>query len=97
MKAATATVFTHLLGYRNDVERVVRATSGWLESGDPGLLGMIAVQNRLGHQLSEMMVDVDRWLFALLDPRAQTFALSALVAEHGWPDVDLRELEMEAW
>lgn len=97
MQAAPAVLFRHLFEYRADVERVVRATGGWLECGDPALLGMIAVQNRLGSQLSEMMADVDRWLVALLDPSDQMFTLGALVAQHGWPDVDLTELEKEAW
>lgn len=86
-------VFTHLLHYRCDAERVIRATSGWLECGDPTLLGMIAVQNRIAGQLTTLMTDVDRWLCALLDPAGRTFPLRELIATYGWPYVDLRKME----
>ncbi|HWO25365.1 MAG TPA: hypothetical protein VNO30_41780 [Kofleriaceae bacterium] len=92
---AAGTLFTHLLRYRRDVDRVVRATSGWLECSDPALLGMIVTQNQLGQQLEAMMGDIDRWLCALLDPEHRTFELRSLIADHGWPDVDLQELENE--
>ena len=87
------TLFSHLLHYRRDVDRVVRATSGWLLCSDPVLLGMIVTQNELGGRLGAMMADVDRWLCALLDPAHRTFELRNLIAHHGWPDVDLQELE----
>jgi hypothetical protein len=86
-------LFSSLLHYRHDVHRVVRATSGWLLCSDPALLGMIALQNRLGNQLDAMMADVDRYLSTLLDPDHRTFERRALIAQHGWPDVDLNELE----
>jgi hypothetical protein len=87
-------LFRILLHYRGKVERVVRATSGWLECSDPALLGMIATQDQLGAQLTAMMVDVDRWLCTLMDPAQRTFALQELIAHHGWPDVDLDQIEM---
>jgi hypothetical protein len=89
------TLFTHLLRYRRDVDQVVRATSGWLMCSDPVLLGMIVTQNELGGRLEAMMGDIDRWLCTLLDPEHRTFELRSLIAQHGWPDVDLQELENE--
>jgi hypothetical protein len=88
-------LFTHLLQYRRDVNRVVCATSGWLECGDRVLLGMIATQNELGARIHAMMADIDRWLITLLDPEQRTFELRDLVARHGWPDVSLEALEMD--
>ncbi len=88
-------LFTHLLAYRNDVDRVVRATAGWLECGDRVLLGMIAAQDRMGRQIEALMADVDRWLCTLLDPAGRTFGLRDLIAHHGWPDVDLHALEID--
>jgi hypothetical protein len=92
-----STLFTHLLGYRVDAERVVRATSGWLECSDPVLLGMINTQNRIAGQVTALMTDVDRWLCVLLDPEERSFELRELVARHGWPDVDLRQLEIDEY
>src|SRR5262249_39548916 len=81
-------LFSNLLHYRSDVHRVVRdATSGWDECSDPALLGMIATQNRLEAQITELMVDVDRWLCPLMDPAQRTFELKELIARYGWPDV----------
>lgn len=90
-----STVFTHLLHYRRDAERVIRATSGWLECSDPSLLGMIAIQNRVAGEVTMLMTDVDRWLCALLDPAARTFPMRELIASYGWPDVDLSEIEQD--
>lgn len=92
---SASALFHHLLLYRNDVERVVRATSGWLECSDPALLGMIVTQNELGARIEALMADVDRWLCALMDPEGRTFELRELVARHGWPDVNLEALEIE--
>ena len=89
--------FTSLLHYRLDVERVVGATSSWLECSDPVLIGMITTQDRVGRMLVEAVADVDRWLCALLDPDGRTFELRALIAQHGWPDVDLDQLIADEW
>jgi len=86
-------LFHDLLVYRNDVRRVVHATSGWILCSDPVLLGMIAKQDQLGHQIEPLMTEVDRWLCTLMDPDHRTFRLRDLIAHHGWPDVDLRTLE----
>ena len=95
---SASALFLHLLHYRRDVDRVVRATSGWLECGDCVLIGMIATQNELGARLEAMMADVDRWLCTLMDPEQRTFELRDLVARHGWPDVNLEALVTEeAW
>lgn len=90
-------LFSSLLRYRGDVYRVIHATSGWLECSDPALLGMIATQNRLGAQIADLMVDVDRWLCLLMDPAERTFELKELIARHGWPDVDLHSIEMDEY
>lgn len=93
--SAAAMLFSHLLRYRRDVDAVVRATSGWLECSEPALLGMILTQNEIGRQLEALVVDIDRWLCTLMDPEQRTFELRSLVAQHGWPDVDLKELKQE--
>lgn len=93
--SATSYLFESLLRYRHDVGRVVRVTAGWLCCSDPGLLGMIGTQDRLGRRFEAMMADVDRWLCTLMDPEHRTFELRELIARHGWPDVDLYALEME--
>lgn len=64
-------------------------------AGTWALLGLIETQNQFGAQLTAMMVDVDRWLCTLMDPAQRTFELKELIARHGWPDVDLREIEMD--
>ncbi|HWO25361.1 MAG TPA: hypothetical protein VNO30_41760 [Kofleriaceae bacterium] len=91
------TLFTHLLHYRRDVDRVVCATSGLHLPlplcCDPILLGMIVTQNKLGRWLEALMMNVDRWLCKLLDPELRTFELRSLIAHHGWPDASLQELE----
>lgn len=90
-----AALFAHLLDYRVDVERVMRAPLGWLMCSDPALLGMMAIQGQIAAQLAAMMVDIDRWLCTLMDPAQRRFALGELIARHGWPDDDRLELAME--
>jgi hypothetical protein len=90
---SAALLFQHLLRYRRDVDDVVRTTAGWLLCSDPVLRGMLAIQNDLGRQLEAMMADVDRWLCTLMDPEHRTFELRDLIAHHGWPDIDLEQLE----
>ncbi len=92
---AAPMLFTGLLGYRRDIEVVIRATSGWLECSDAALLAMITTQNRIAAAVKKLMVDVERWICALLDPRERTFELRTLIAQHGWPDVDVIDLERE--
>jgi len=88
-------LYANLLQYRVDVEKVVRASSGWLECSDPVLVGMILEQNRIGAQLTALVADVERWLCTLMDPVGRTFELRELIARHGWPDVDLQQLELD--
>jgi hypothetical protein len=92
---APAWLFQHLLDYRHHVDRVVRATAGWMMCSDGALLGMIATQNRIGRQLEPMMIDIDRWICTLIDPGDRVFPVSELIAEHGWPDVDLDGIGLE--
>jgi hypothetical protein len=96
-RGSTPWMFSHMLQYRSNAERVVKATSGWLECSDPLLLGMISVQDRIGAKITTLMADVDRWLCSLMDPAGRTFELRELIARHGWPDVDLHQLEMDEW
>jgi hypothetical protein len=84
-----------LLHYRADLERVAHATPDWPEHGDPAWLGLVATQRRLGAQIAEMLIDIDRWLCLLMDPAQRTFELKELIASHGWPDVDLRVIERD--
>jgi len=86
-------LFDKLLRYRHDVHGVIHGSSGWLECSEPALLGMLATQDRIGARLREMMSDIDRWLGSLMDPDGRTFELRELIAQHGWPDVDLYLLE----
>jgi hypothetical protein len=92
---AAPMLFTGLLSYRRNVEVVIRATAGWLECGDAALLAMITTQDRIAAAVKELMVDVDRWICALVDPLGRTFELRTLIAQHGWPDVDVIDLERE--
>ncbi|WP_437990237.1 hypothetical protein [Sorangium sp. So ce145] len=88
-------LFSHLIRYRIEAERVVRATRGWMMCGDPVLRGMLVEQLRIGAKLTTLLGDVDRWLCALMDPQDRTFELRELIARYGWPDVDLADLEAD--
>ena len=88
-------VFGRLLAYRIRVHTIVRETAGVLECSIPVLAGMLVEQNRIGAQLDGLMATIDRWLCRLMDPDDRTFELRHLIAHHGWPDVDLKELELE--
>lgn len=87
--------FTKLLHYRWSAERVIRAPDSVLECSIPVLCGVIAAQARIGQQVLALMVEVDRWLCTLMDPAKRSFELRELIARHGWPDVDLHQLEFD--
>lgn len=91
--AIGAWVFRGLFHYRVDVDRVVNATHGVLECGDAVLFGMITTQDDIGRRIEGLMTDVDRWLCGLIDPEGRSFEERVLIADHGWPDVDLGELD----
>ena len=91
---AAALLFRHLLHYRRDVEKVVTFAGGWLEAG-LGMAAVFEIERRIGSQVAELMTDIDRWLCTLMDPADRAFALSELLANHGWPDVDLFQLERD--
>ena len=88
-------VFGRLLAYRIRVHHIVRETAGVLECSIPVLAGVLAEQNRIGAQLDGRMATIDGWLCRLIDPDDRAFELRDLIAHHGWPDVDLKELERE--
>lgn len=90
-------VYTHLLHYRVDAQRVIAATSGWLECSDPALLGMIATQNAIAGDLQALLAPIDGWLRAFLGGDDRTFDERFLIEKLGWPDVDIGEMEAEEW
>jgi hypothetical protein len=88
-------VFRRLLNYRNTVEGLIRYTSSWLEVSEPTLVGMIREQDRIGRELKVLVKDIDRWICTLIDPEGRSFPLRELIVSHGWPDVDLRTIELD--
>lgn len=82
-------LYNHLLTYRLDAQRVIRATEGWLECSEAVLLGMIATQNEIARRLASDLADIDRWLAILIDPDERTFREHELIERFGYPDVDL--------
>jgi hypothetical protein len=88
---------THLglLSSRRNAECLFRHNDGWLECSDPDLLSMIRVTNEAAAPLRDSLVPIDEILVAFLDPEGRSFPRRELVAEHGFPDVDLRELDLE--
>jgi hypothetical protein len=89
------TLFVYMLGYRRDAERLIHASDGWLECSDPALRGLITAEVRIGERIRELMVDVDRWLRTLIDPSGMTLERRELIARYRWPDVDVRDLELD--
>lgn len=88
-------LFAQLLDYRHRVERLVRSSSRYLICSDPVLSGMIVAQGRIGAGLRTLVADVDRWLCGLMDPAGRTFERRELIAQYGYPDVDLEQLEID--
>ncbi|AKF10394.1 hypothetical protein [Sandaracinus amylolyticus] len=88
-------LFTTLMRYRRDADRVVRGSEGWLEAGDAGVLTALALQDRASRALGAALVDIDDVLAELIAPDGRTFTEPDLVARWGWPDVDLLHLRAQ--
>jgi hypothetical protein len=87
--------YRSLLDFRRQAWRLMEHNSGWLECGDPLLLGMIRITDEAAEPLRASLQPIDELLLELLDPDHRSFALTELVERYGYSDVDLRQLDTD--
>ena len=87
--------FRDLLRYRQDLESALGSTQGTLAAGGWYALAVLRMQ-KLNSVMGEHLWIVEDVLAAIINPDGRAFTLAELVAEHGYPDVDLRSID-EDW
>gem|GEM_PF-1513877 len=86
--------FTDLLQFRNSVEMVRSHNSGIAEISYHYLYS-VAVSEEFIRQMN--LKKVDDFLWKVIDPQQRIFSKEQLVADYGYPDDDLDELELDFW
>ena len=88
--------FRSLLKYRCRVEDLLQHNSGWLETGNGSIRAMIALTEATSGELKKATKSIDDVLCAFLDPEERSFSLKTLI-DAGYPDVDLKQIEMDEY
>lgn len=86
--------FTDLLRFRNSIEMLRSHNSGIAEISYHYLYS-VAVSEEFIRQLN--LKKTDDFLWKVIDPAQRIFTKDQLVADHGYPDDDLDELELDWW
>jgi hypothetical protein len=88
--------FEILFAYRGRVEHVLSFSSGVLEAS-----GLYLYAHRRAGELNRIIKEhvsiIDDHLVAFISPEAREFSVKELVRDHGYPDVDLFEIDADWW
>jgi len=88
--------YRDLLHYRCDAELLLRHNEGWLECSSPVLLAALEIASSTNRSLQPLLGEIEEVLKLFLDPTGcRTVFVEDLVREHGYPDVDLPEIDLE--
>lgn len=91
-------LYQNLLAYRRKAEDVLAHNAGWLECGEPTLLGLLHTTERINQDLRERLALIDRMLGQLLDPTLRRVDQRTLMREFGYVDADLQAVDAwDAW
>lgn len=87
--------FSSLLRYRRNAERVLKHHDGLLECSIDLLLGPVAMIEEANRSFTTTLDEVEATLADFLDPVGRSFTKRELVENFGYPDVEVRHLELE--
>ncbi len=86
--------YEKVLQYREQLHKLLAFNSGIMEISYPYLYSVVvtkAITKKIeGHQL-------DQFLSSVIDPLNRTFTREELIKEHGYPDVNLYEIDSDNW
>ena len=86
--------FTRLLEYRRTIDRALRFNSGVLEASGFYAFAVDRIEH-VNTQVRASIATIDDLLAALIAPDARKFSQDQLVAQFGFPDDDLWEIDAE--
>ena len=87
-------VFEMLLKYRIMLDEPLSFNDGILEASDLYWFGILKIDEMNG-LIRKRLAIIDDLLVELISPTRQTFTRKQLVNEHGYPDVDLDEIDLD--
>ena len=87
-------VFESLLKYRIALDESLYFNSGVSEAGDLFYFEFLKI-NEMNRVIRRHLAIIDDLLVELISPTRQTFTRKQLVNEHGYPDVDLDEIDLD--
>jgi hypothetical protein len=87
--------FRILMRYRETVEEVLSFSSGVFESFGLFTFAYFEVPRQMKRTIQENVSTFDDALTAFISPEAKTFTIGELVAYHGYPDVNLPDIDIE--
>ena len=88
--------FAILFSYRKRIDQVLSFSSGVMEAS--GLyLQAHRVAGKLNRRIEDNISIIEDILAALISPEAAEFSVEQLARDHGYPDVDLGDIDEEWW
>ena len=88
--------FAILFSYRGQIDQVLSFSSGVMEAS-----GLCLQAHREAATLNRLIEDsisiIDDILAALISPETVEFSVEQLARDHGYPDVDLGDIDEESW
>ncbi len=87
-------VFESLLEYRIALDESLHFNSGVSAAGDLFYFELLKI-NEMNRVIRSRLAIIEDLLVELISPTRQTFSHKRLVKEHGYPDVDLDEIDLD--
>jgi hypothetical protein len=87
-------LWTRVLDFRRAAEQVIDFNGGVLEASGWYFCG-INLTESVGRALGEQLGEIDTVLSSLLDPERRVLPRTELVRRHGFPDVDLLDVDAD--
>jgi hypothetical protein len=87
-------LFSWLLRYRSDAERLLRCESGLLVAHS-GTIAGIDVTRRATNGVVTALAEIDALLTEMIAPGGKQITEREMIERWGWPEVDLDQLEQE--
>lgn len=89
-------VFEHFFGLQTEIHRLQHYNAGWLEAGIDAARYAIAVTEAVVADLTNpSRTVITDTLGRLVDPAQRRFSRRELIQQHGFPDVDLLDVDID--
>lgn len=88
-------LFSSLFLFRQEIYKVTRPNEGMAEGFSIGLYYSFYLQHKLKEVILQTLDEIDDVLWSILDPDKRTIEKEELIKKYGYPDVDLKAVDLE--